>query len=136
MLSTKAQEIIADPANELLFSYTSLQELLNKVGRGKLRLTTGTVRDVAARIDALGLTYLPITMEQIKAAAELPHHHSDPSDRVLIVQAQSENVPLLTVDREIRKYFHPDAVELKLIVQPSSATNENARDRSLWRFHH
>ncbi len=103
MLSTKAQEIIADPDNELLFSYASMQELLNKVGRGKLRLTTGTVHDVAARIDALGLTYLAITMEQIVAAAELPHHHSDPSDRILIVQAQSENVPLLTVDREIRK---------------------------------
>ena len=104
MLSHQAQEIVANPANELLFSYASMQELLNKVGRGKLRLTTGTVRDVAARIDALGLTYLPITMEQIIAAAELPHHHSDPSDRILIVQAQSQDVPLLTVDREIQRY--------------------------------
>ena len=96
--------ILEDPANELIVSHSTLWELLNKVGRGQLRLTTGSVKEVFGRIQVLGVTLLAVNLNDILAAAALPHFHSDPFDRMLVAQALAEDVPLITIDPEISQY--------------------------------
>lgn len=100
----RARDLLQQTDNELFFSYASLQELLNKIGRGKLRLTTGSVDDAIKRIEALGVLYLPFTVDEIVAASKLPHHHSDPFDRILIAQAQAHALQLVTIDEDIQRY--------------------------------
>jgi PIN domain nuclease of toxin-antitoxin system len=56
------------------------------------------------RIDDLGVTFLPIDRSLILAAACLPHHHSDPFDRMVIAQAIAHDVPVLQRDGEFYKY--------------------------------
>jgi len=51
-----------------------------------------------------GYELLPVSPEHCKALAKLPRHHRDPFDRMLVAQAQSENVPLLTRDRAMTAY--------------------------------
>jgi PIN domain nuclease of toxin-antitoxin system len=103
-ISSRVRLILEDPANELIVSHSALWELLNKVGRGQLRLTTGSVKEVFGRIQVLGVTLLAVNLNDILAAAALPHFHSDPFDRMLVAQALAEDVPLITVDPEISQY--------------------------------
>ena len=103
-MSARVEFLLQDPQNELLVSYASLQELLNKVGRGKLRLTTGSVSEVFARVQDLRVRFLPFSIEEIIAAANLEHRHSDPFDRMLIAQVQAQSIPLVTIDADIRGY--------------------------------
>ncbi len=51
-----------------------------------------------------GYDLLPISREHCKALLELSRHHRDPFDRMLIAQAQSEHIPLLTRDRAMTAY--------------------------------
>jgi PIN domain nuclease of toxin-antitoxin system len=103
-LSPLARNLLADQTNELIVSHVTLQELLNKVGRGKLAVAGTSVRSVFDRIQRLSDTFLPVTLDHILAAASLPQIHHDPGDRLLIAQALAEGVPLMTLDPEIMDY--------------------------------
>jgi PIN domain nuclease of toxin-antitoxin system len=106
-LSPLATALLSDPANEFFVSHVTLQELLNKVGRGKLPIAGTSVRGVFARIQRLSDSFLPVTLEHILAAASLPPIHHDPGDRLLVAQALAENMPLMTLDPEIQDYAVP-----------------------------
>ncbi len=106
-LSDLAKRLLSDPANEFLVSHVTLQELLNKVGRGKLPVAGTSVSGVFARIQKLSDTFLPVTLDHILAAANLPQIHHDPSDRLLVAQALAEGVPLMTLDPAIMDYDLP-----------------------------
>jgi PIN domain nuclease of toxin-antitoxin system len=99
--------LLSDQTNEFLVSHVTLQELLNKVGRGKLPIAGTSVMGVFARIQRLSDTLLPVTLDDILAAASLPQIHHDPGDRLLIAQALAEGVPLMTLDPEIMDYDVP-----------------------------
>ncbi len=88
-------------------SHASLWELLGKVGRGKVQLTGSSIARVMERIYGLGVTLVPVTLANILSASSLPHHHSDPFDRMLIAQALAEGAALVTVDRKIQSYEVP-----------------------------
>jgi PIN domain nuclease of toxin-antitoxin system len=96
--------LLEDPANELLFSYAAVWEILNKIGRGGILTAGNSVADAYEDIQALGLTLIPVTIEHILAAASLPDIHRDPYDRMYIAQALAEGVPLVTIDPDIWKY--------------------------------
>ncbi len=104
MLTDRVRELLADKDNELVISHAVLWEILNKVGRGKLLLADTSVAGTMQRIDELGVTFLPIDRSLILSAASLPHHHSDPFDRMVIAQAIANNIPVLTRDDEFYKY--------------------------------
>jgi PIN domain nuclease of toxin-antitoxin system len=106
-LSLLAKTLLADQANELIVSHVSLQEILNKVGRGKLPIAGTSVSGVFARIQRLSDTFLPVRLDHILAAANLPQIHHDPGDRLLVAQALAEAVPLMTLDPEIIDYDVP-----------------------------
>lgn len=97
-------ELLEDPANQLLVSYAAVWEMLNKIGRGGLIAAEDSVPKAFGRIQDLGVTFLPVTINHILSAASLTDIHRDPYDRMYIAQALAEGVPLVTVDPDIWKY--------------------------------
>ena len=100
LLSAKARELIGDPENTLFISAVSLWEIWLKESLGKLRLPP----DFENRLAAEPFEALPLTARQSRQVALLPWHHRDPFDRMLIAQAQVENLTLLTADEAVVAY--------------------------------
>lgn len=103
-LSRRARIILADPENTLLFSVVSAWEIVLKVRVNKLRLPEQPSVYLPTRVAHYGFEVLPVTMAHAVAAETLPLHHRDPFDHLLIAQAQVEQVPILSSDRELRRY--------------------------------
>ncbi len=62
------------------------------------------VRRSSAGVDSLGFDRVGITRAQVWAVRDLPFHHRDPFDRLLVVQAQELGVPLITADTSLSAY--------------------------------
>ena len=92
---------IADPANEVLVSAATLWEAAIKRALGKLRFETPVL---LAALNRGGIDVLPIAAEHALAAGDLPRHHDDPFDRMLIAQAIAENLILVSSDAQLRVY--------------------------------
>ena len=93
-LPTRVRALIGEPANEVLVSAASVWEITTKARLGKLPGATDIAADVPACIASQGFVPLPITVHHAQRAGALPGSHRDPFDRMLIVQAQSEGVPI------------------------------------------
>jgi PIN domain nuclease of toxin-antitoxin system len=98
--------LMADPANELLFSVASLWEIAIKRGLGRPDF------EVDARVLRRGLVdngyrELPILSEHVVAIEALQPIHKDPFDRLLIAQATVEGITLLTDDAMVAQYPGP-----------------------------
>lgn len=102
--SATALEHIESVDNELYLSAVSAWEIALKFGLGKLRLPERPRDYVARHLQETRTLTLPITVEHGAYVAELPPHHRDPFDRLLIAQAIIENMPVLTVDPQFQKY--------------------------------
>jgi PIN domain nuclease of toxin-antitoxin system len=96
--------MMADSDNELLFSLVSVWEMQIKIQLGKLKLQDPLSEILLTQQSENNLQMLPIHLEHIWAIAELPNHHRDPFDRLLIAQARSENVPIVTADSLFDQY--------------------------------
>ena len=103
-LSRRARTILGDGANELLWSIASSWEVAVKLGIGKLELDLPLHRLFADIVSEQGAIVLPIGHEHCALLADLPRHHRDPFDRMLIAQAQHERVPILTADPKLAAY--------------------------------
>ena len=103
-LSEKAAGLIRDGQNEVLVSAGSVWEVAIKATRGRLDLPSDLDAYVADRLRRYRWTLVPIDERHAVRAATLPRIHDDPFDRVLVAQAQVENVPILTVDAAITRY--------------------------------
>lgn len=99
-LSPSARAAIADGRNEVLLSVASIWEIGLKAARNKLRLPAGYVDLLQS--DGIGI--LDIRRAHAERAAALPPHHSDPFDRMLIAQAEVDNLMLVTRDAAFRAY--------------------------------
>ena len=97
-LGTQAAAALRDPNNDLLVSAGTIWELAIKVGLGKLTLSLPYRQWMTKAITDLGAAVLPITIEYADTQASLPNHHRDPFDRLLVAQAQVENVPIVSSD--------------------------------------
>ena len=81
-------------------SVASIWEMSIKAGSGKLK----TVDNIAGKLELTGFSILPIEPRHAEAVRNLPHHHRDPFDRMLIAQAMAENLSILTVDGHFLAY--------------------------------
>jgi PIN domain nuclease of toxin-antitoxin system len=97
-------ELLALGADEFYLSAASSWEMAIKSALGKLRLSEPALSYVPKRMAAQGVRSLPITHSHALAVSELPHHHRDPFDRLLIAQAQVEGMAILTADHAFRLY--------------------------------
>lgn len=97
-LAPAARALVTAADNELLFSAASAWEIAIKHALGKL--TTPEPPDVfVPRLMAqLGITPLPVLHRHALHVATLPPRHRDPFDRLLVAQAQLEELPILTAD--------------------------------------
>ena len=102
-LSSAAAQLISAPGNALWVSVASLWEVAIKraLNRRDFRIDAGTLR---AGLLANGYTELPVEGRHILALSTLPPLHADPFDRLLVAQAISEGMILLTADRQLAGY--------------------------------
>ena len=100
-LSRKARTVMGDPANQRELSVISLAEIAMKNAAGKLNLSR---EDAMEALSRLQVSMLPYAEAQVLELMTLPVHHRDPFDRLLIAQALAEDVPVITCDKEFRKY--------------------------------
>jgi PIN domain nuclease of toxin-antitoxin system len=103
-LSAKARRLLTDQRNDLVLSAATPWEIALKVSAGKLRLPCSVAEFVASRAVATRVTPLPITQLHAIESVELPWHHRDPFDRVLVAQARLEGVPLMSNDEVFEAY--------------------------------
>jgi PIN domain nuclease of toxin-antitoxin system len=105
-LSSAAEKMISDPENELLFSPVSIWEMTikNALKRPDFKANTRLIR--RGMLDN-GYSELPMTSEHALCVDTLPEIHRDPFDRILIAQAKSEGILLLTADRLLDQYGDP-----------------------------
>jgi len=99
-LSARASETIRDPENTVFVSAVSLWEIWLKQSLGKLRLPV----DFSERLAAEPFESLPLTASHTRPVSLLPWCHRDPFDRMLVAQAQVENLVLLTADGLLTAY--------------------------------
>ena len=98
-LSSRARRLIEDGGNEILVSAASAWEISTKVRLGKLPTGEELIADFDRYLAQLGCDALPISLEHALRAGRLPGEHRDPFDRMLIAQAQTENLPIVSNDR-------------------------------------
>ena len=103
-LTARARRLIQDGSNEILVSAASAWEIATKVRSGKLPTGEELIRDFDRYLNRLGFDALPISLEHAVRAGSLVGEHRDPFDRMLISQAQAENVPILSNDRIFDQY--------------------------------
>jgi PIN domain nuclease of toxin-antitoxin system len=89
-----------DGTNEVLVSSISVAEIAIKTSLGKLHAPD----DLLAQLGAASMISLPFTTDHAIALRELPLHHRDPFDRMLVVQALTESLVFATVDPACRQY--------------------------------
>ena len=103
-LTSRAQEILKDSSSELYFSAAGSWEIAIKFAVGSLPLPGAPSQYVPYALRLWGVRSLDITHEHALRAGELPLHHRDPFDRMLVAQAISERMTILTADRIFQKY--------------------------------
>ncbi|NLY02506.1 MAG: type II toxin-antitoxin system VapC family toxin [Rhodopirellula sp.] len=103
-LGSQATRALRDPANDLFVSAGTVWELAIKVGLGKLSLSLPFREWMHLAMSDLGTAVLPITVEYADVQSRLPRYHGDPFDRLLVAQAQVENMSLLSSDSVLDQY--------------------------------
>jgi PIN domain nuclease of toxin-antitoxin system len=85
-------------------SAASAWEIAIKAGLGKLDILPNLDHWLPAEIAAAGLTILPIQIEHALGVERQPRHHADPFDRLLIAQAVTDDLTLVSADRAFDAY--------------------------------
>ena len=99
-LGTFARSLLVDAGNEIYVSAASVWEAGIKSALGKWSIPL----DLEEAIFAFGAKPLPISPYHAKMAANLPLHHMDPFDRMIIAQAQTEGLTIVSFDSQFSNY--------------------------------
>ncbi len=102
-LSFKAQQAITEPSATKYISIASFWEIAIKLSLGKLQLDF-TFRDLERQVDINGFELLPITFKHAYQVSLLDYHHRDPFDRMIIAQALTEDLTVISRDGHFDKY--------------------------------
>ena len=103
-LSSAATTAIGADDAELLLSDASALEISLKWSAHKLQLPSPPRRWVESQVTAWALATVSITREDMYRASELPEHHRDPFDRLLVAAALNHGATIVTPDTAIHKY--------------------------------
>ncbi len=103
-LSPKALGLCQNPENTLLVSVASIWEIQIKLQLGKLSLNLSLTEVIESQQVTNNIELLPITIAHVLALNNLPTHHKDPFDRLLIAQANIEDAVLVSCDSIFAKY--------------------------------
>jgi PIN domain nuclease of toxin-antitoxin system len=103
-VSLPAREAIGDADSETFVSAASAWEIAIKYKQGRLPTAATFIGDIAGTIDRHGFLAMPITINHSDLAGNLPLFHKDPFDRMLIAQAQSERLTLISNEQLFDRY--------------------------------
>jgi PIN domain nuclease of toxin-antitoxin system len=103
-LSDGAKKVIQNPENELFLSAASAWEIAIKTNLGRLTLPASPSVFIPEQLSLNAVMSLQIEISHALQIASLPAHHRDPFDRMLVAQAQLEEMPLITADSQIARY--------------------------------
>jgi len=103
-LTRSARKIIADTKNTLIVSAASAWEIATKVRLGKLPTANDLAADFPGHMEREGFQLLAISAEHGIRAGLLPGPHKDPFDRMLVAQAQAENLPIISNEAVFESY--------------------------------
>ena len=100
-LAARVIAAIGDPENEIVVSIVSLWEIAIKAAKGQFVIDLDIL---SAAVDQAALRELPVKRQHIRTLRTLSFHHHDPFDRMLIAQAVTEPLHLLTSDEKLKLY--------------------------------
>jgi len=103
-LNSVATEVLSEETNEFFLSDASVLELCLKYNDGSLEMPQSPREWVEKQRDLWRIKALPLRREACYRLSELPYHHDDAIDRLLVATALAEGLSILTSDEEIRKY--------------------------------
>ena len=103
-LTRTARKFIADTRNSLAVSAASAWEIATKVRLGRLPTAADLVSDFTGYVEREGFVLLAISAEHGIRAGLLPGPHKDPFDRMLMAQAQAENIPIISNEAAFATY--------------------------------
>ena len=102
-LSMKAKAELENSNNLKFVSIASLWEIAIKASLNKIELKK-TFKEVIRFLINNNIDLLPIKIEQLNTLLDLPYHHKDPFDRLIIAQAITENITIISVDQQFKPY--------------------------------
>ena len=97
----KVRRILEDPDVELLLCVASSVEIAIKNKIGKLNLSRDSLTAICT---SAGIVSYPLRQTHAERLFDLPPHHTDPFDRLIISTALCDEIPVISSDREFRKY--------------------------------
>ena len=103
-LSRSARELLTSGRNELFLSVAGLWEVVAKAQIGKLPFPKPSAPYLQQQLAKSGVRVLPILLDHVFRLEDLPLHHRDPFDRILIAQSLEEGMPILTADPLLKAY--------------------------------
>lgn len=103
-LASTTRHLVEDSAEVLFLSAASAWEISIKYGIGKLDLPEPPRTYIPDRVRRSGVTPLAVEHDHATRVADLPDHHRDPFDRLLVAQAQALRIPVITADRQLTAY--------------------------------
>lgn len=103
-LSSSARALLEDPDTEIFLSAATAWELAIKWSKGRLDLPAHPAQVVSNAVTAGGISQLAVTTNDALGVADLPPHHNDAFDRLLVSQAKRRGLRLMTADPILEKY--------------------------------
>ena len=103
-LSLRAREAIICQENDCFLSVASCWELAIKSSLGKLKLREPVERFIPEQLALNGFRLLPIDFRHVSRVENLPFHHRDPFDRLIVGQAMAEKLVVVTADAKLADY--------------------------------
>lgn len=106
-LDANTRAILIDESNDLYLSTVAVWEIGVKHAAGMLKFTGKPSAQLPTYLKRSGVQPLVVTVEHALRAADLPMHHRDPFDRLMIAQAQEDELTLATTNRRLASYDVP-----------------------------
>lgn len=103
-LTDTARNHMVDLSNELVLSVASLWEIAIKTSIGKLELLHPFDQLIPTQLEENVIGLLPITINHLSSLVTLKFYHRDPFDRLIIAQAKTESMPIITGDAAFTNY--------------------------------
>ena len=103
LLSAYSKTLIENPDHTITASIASFWEMTIKHALGKLRLET-TIQEIYDATTAQEISILPIEIDHLTCLYSVPFHHRDPFDRLLIAQAMTEDLVMISKDQHLTQY--------------------------------
>ena len=105
-LSTVSKSVIENEQNEIFATIASFWEMVIKISLGKLNLKM-PLDDMFEKLESMEIAIINIQASHVRNVQNLPHHHRDPFDRMIIAQADAEKCTIISIDNAFDAYSTP-----------------------------